>query len=65
MNDQESTRYGKWIKAGKLHGQQLYQCTNCLCVEPVPEYETVTFRLVPVWEWCPNCGAKMKGADQE
>ena len=56
MSDTE----GKWIKAGKLHGRQLYQCTSCLCLEAVPEtvvdYDTVE----PVWEWCPNCGVKMR-----
>ena len=43
--------YAEWTrKRTVLHDGELY-CTRCKCDSPKDEH----------WEFCPNCGAKMKG----
>ena len=55
--DPESLRpQGEWVKCGRIHG--FVYCSNCRDVYLAPEW-----LADGKWTFCPNCGAKMKGAD--
>lgn len=45
-------KHGEWILNGNFAGLNHHKCSVCGKDE---------FRL---WDFCPNCGAKMKGADE-
>lgn len=51
---------GEWIEFDTKWGRSLYYCTNCMETSEVP-----TVFGNPLYDFCPNCGAKMKGADDE
>ena len=56
--EQERTaeqKHGKWIWKGE-EGDSRWMCSECKCKEYVP-----TCNGVPdIWEYCPNCGARME-----
>ena len=49
--DAEPVRHGRW----KLETKRLASCSGCGMLRDI---ETQT-----AWEFCPNCGAKMRGDD--
>ena len=49
---------GKWIKFGLGRGTRILFCTNCERRIEVPLSQGDSN-----YDFCPNCGAKMKGAD--
>lgn len=50
-----SVRHAHWIWKGD-EGDSRFMCSECKCKEYVP-----TCMGVPdIWEYCPNCGAKME-----
>lgn len=51
---------GEWIEFDTKWGRSLYYCTNCMETSEVP-----TAFGKPLYNFCPNCGADMKGADDE
>lgn len=52
--DAEPVKHGHWIWMGE-QGDSRYMCSVCKSKEDVP-----TCNGEPtVWEYCPNCGAKM------
>lgn len=51
---------GEWIEFDTKWGRSLYYCTNCMETSEVP-----TAFGKPLYNFCPNCGARMKGADDE
>lgn len=52
-------RHGRWITENSIGGY----CSNCgqYCGEI--EF-TRDLMLVPLWNYCPNCGAKMDGGKE-
>ena len=47
----EPVRHAHWIDKGYSR----FMCSECKCMENVP-----TCMGIPnIWEYCPNCGAKM------
>ena len=49
---------GEWIlQDDEHHIEKIYLCSNCENFEAWGEYEK--------YNYCPNCGARMKGADDE
>ena len=52
--DAEPVKHGKWIWKGE-DGDSRWMCSECKCKEYVP-----TCNGVPnIWDYCPNCGARM------
>ena len=51
---------GEWIKFGLGRGTRILFCTNCERRIEVPLSQGDSN-----YDFCPNCGAKMKGADDE
>ena len=49
---------GEWIKP---YGDSRFMCSICKGKENVP----TCMGKPSVWDYCPNCGARMKGADDE
>lgn len=45
---------GEWIEFDTKWGRSLYYCTNCMETSEVP----AAFGK-PLYNFCPNCGAKM------
>lgn len=53
---------GKWMKAGTYHGEQIWQCSECHADFEIPTItDFSTFEAEPIWVYCPNCGADMRG----
>jgi hypothetical protein len=51
---------GRWIWKGE-EGDSRFMCSVCKSKEYVP-----TCNGVPnIWEFCPNCGAKMEGEEDD
>ena len=48
----EERKVGKWIKTGGS-----YRCSECMVMPEFKDIRTLKF--------CPNCGAEMKGAEDE
>lgn len=46
---------GEWVIVNK--GLDIYICDQCGEVEQI--------QRIPIWDYCPNCGAKMKGESDE
>lgn len=51
---------GEWIKFGLGRGTRILFCTNCERRIEVPLSQGDSN-----YNYCPNCGARMKGADDE
>ena len=51
---------GEWIEFDTKWGRSFYYCTNCMETSEVP-----TAFGKPLYDFCPNCGARMKGADDD
>ena len=51
---------GEWLKFGLGRGTRILFCTNCERRIEVPLSQGDSN-----YDFCPNCGAKMKGADDE
>ena len=49
---------GEWIKP---YGDSRFMCSICKGKENVP----TCMGKPSVWDYCPNCGARMKGADDD
>lgn len=45
--------YGKWIVEKDKDGNSIGRCSNCSYTQPIGAFK-----------YCPNCGAKMKGAEE-
>ena len=50
---------GEWIIEKTLYDNYNYRCNNC------DWYETHAYLDCGTYNFCPNCGARMKGADDE
>jgi hypothetical protein len=58
--DAELVRHGHWIWMGE-QGDSRYMCSVCKSKEDVP-----TCNGEPtIWEYCPNCGAKMDEVEED
>lgn len=51
---------GEWIKFGLGRGTRILFCTNCERRIEMPLSQGDSN-----YDYCPNCGARMKGADDE
>ena len=51
-------RHGRWKPFDLTYGRSVYCCTACWQAENVP-----TAMGVPMFTYCPNCGAIMDGKD--
>lgn len=54
--------HGRWDDSGRYTfsgGSTAVRCTNCGCALTVSEYHLNN------WNYCPVCGAKMDGGDNE
>lgn len=52
----EPVRHGRWIEQDSFHYELHFKCSVCGNSENMP-----TRMYKPIWEYCPNCGAKMDG----
>ena len=50
---------GKWLIEKTLYDNYNYRCSYC------DWYECHAYPDVEPYNYCPNCGARMKGADDE
>lgn len=50
---------GEWIIEKTLYGNYNYRCNNC------DWYETHAYPDCEPYNFCPHCGARMRGADDE
>lgn len=58
----EEIPQGEWIETDmRCYGATAYKCS--VCGDDVDEMPTVMG--VPKYKFCPYCGARMKGADDE
>lgn len=60
--DAVSVVHGEWKPFDLTWGRSLYACSVCGEVEYLP---CDAFNGKPLFKFCPNCGAKMKGEDDE
>lgn len=51
---------GEWIEFDTKWGRSLYYCTNCMETSEVP-----TAFGKPLYDFCPACGADMRGKDDD
>ena len=52
---------GEWKPLDRTWGRETWYCTNCEdAVVDMP-----TYMGIALYKYCPNCGARMKGADDE
>lgn len=51
---------GRWIRGALQNGERLSKCSACGERCRVP-----TCVGKPIYDYCPNCGAKMKGAETD
>ena len=58
--DVPDRKVGKWVWMGDK-GDSRWMCSVCKSKEDVP---TIMGKPI-VWDYCPNCGARMKGESDE
>jgi len=58
--DAEPVRRGKWIWKGE-DGDSRWMCSECKC----KEYVSTCNGVPDIWQYCPNCGADMRGKTDE
>lgn len=57
----EPVRRGRWLPDDRYYYEMRFVCSECKESEVVP---TIGFtKYAPVWDYCPNCGAKMEVDD--
>ena len=56
----------KELEADRAEGEWIDKCGNkvCACSNCGTEYDH-TYEWIERWNFCPNCGAKMKGINDE
>ena len=58
----QTERTGRWIPDNNFYYETRFVCSECKESECVP---TIGFTLQkPLWDYCPNCGARMDGGDK-
>lgn len=50
----DAQKHGKWKPRDLTYGRSMFYCTNCEEATEVP-----TGNGVPLYRYCPNCGARM------
>ena len=60
--DAVSVVHGEWKPFDLKWGRSIWYCTAC---EEGVEVPCDIWTHKPIYNYCPNCGAKMKGADDE
>lgn len=58
--DVQEVRHGRWKPFDLTWGRSIYSCTACENAFEVP-----TEMGKPIYEYCPNCGARMEGEQDE
>ncbi len=53
---------GEWKPFDLTWGRSIWYCTAC---EESTEVPCDIWEHKPIYKYCPNCGARMKGADDE
>ena len=53
---QPERKKGKWLECESYYYELHFKCSVCGKNEAMP-----TRMYKPIWEYCPNCGAKMDG----
>ena len=53
---------GEWTPFDRTFGRSIWVCSVCKTCTDVP---CDAFTQKPIYDYCPNCGARMKGADNE
>lgn len=54
-------RVGKWMRTDSTSGwEKNYYCSECRC-----EFFVETCMLRPMWNYCPNCGARMEKGEED
>ena len=53
---------GEWIPFDLTWGRSIWYCTAC---EESTEVPCDIWEHKPIYKYCPNCGARMKGADDD
>ena len=59
--DVEPVRKGRWLPDNNCYYEVRFVCSVCKESEVVPT--TGFYKYSPVWNFCPNCGAKMEVGD--
>jgi hypothetical protein len=59
---QPERKTGRWLPDNTDYYRTRFICSVCGESEEVP---TMGFGYAPMWGYCPNCGAKMEGGEQE
>lgn len=54
----EPIKHGRWKPFDLTWGRSVYACTNC-----GEAFEVPTEDGKPIYDYCPNCGAKMDGGE--
>ena len=55
----EERKKGKWLLDNKSVYEMRFVCSECHESEVVPTIGFTTYK--PIWDYCPNCGARMEG----
>ena len=58
----EPVRRGRWLPDNNCYWEMRFVCSECKESEVVPT--TGFTRYAPIWDYCPNCGAKMEAEDE-
>jgi len=55
----QEPKTGHWESFDLTYGRDIYKCSVCKCTADVP-----TVLGIPMFKYCPNCGAKMESEDK-
>lgn len=62
--DVSPVRHGRWLHTEEPLGWQDVDCMECsACHDSWVIGEDYCFDDMPLWNYCPSCGAKMDGAE--